>query len=329
MKLSLRNYDIILEQRLDFLKYLTPWMTKRVFILTDENVHHHYHSIMETLSDDIVVIPPNESSKSLFMYEKTVKELLKRGIQRADLIVSFGGGVIGDLGGFIASTILRGVDHIMIPTTLLSMVDSSIGGKTGINTEDGKNVIGTFYEPKKVLIDPQFLITLDQEELQSGLAEMIKMALIGNKQLFHSIAAKEQVTLADIYDAIIIKKRIVEADFKEQGIRAYLNFGHTFAHQIEKEKGFTIKHGHAVAYGMLYEMEIAIKLGLTPKHLYEELYHLLIQKKMIECPITPKEHYINNTIFDKKRQGDTLVFTILEDYEKPRLIHLAIEDLKR
>ena len=232
-------------------------------------------NITKNYKKRIMVIEASEKIKTLFQYTKLIEGILKMGVNRNSIIYSFGGGTIGDLSGFAASTLLRGIGHVMIPTTLLAMVDSSIGGKTGINSSIGKNLIGTFYLPNAVIINSNFLRSLPKREISCGYAEIIKYALIDNNNLLKILNNSSDDYINNDYINDIINKSIKTKikyikDFKEKNIgkysRAILNFGHTFGHAVESlnfNKG-NIKHGEAVAIGMMFEIKISKLLNLKP-----------------------------------------------------------------
>ena len=257
----------------------------------------------------LIKIEGNEKIKSLKDYSRIAEKILELGINRKSKIVSIGGGTIGDLIGFISSTLLRGIEHIMIPTTLLSMVDSSIGGKTGINSKVGKNLIGTFYMPKIVIINLNFLKTLPSREMSCGFAEVIKYAFIHNNKLKTNLKNydNDKLNLKKLENIIIesIKTKLnFTKDFRELKIgnnsRAILNFGHSFGHAIESLNYYksSIKHGEAVALGMIIEINISNKLNLKPNSI-ENLKKLLIK---FHLPTNYKK-FINlkniNNIFEK------------------------------
>ena len=217
-------------------------------------------------------MPKGEKSKSYNSYKKIIDELSKLKFDRTDYLIAFGGGVVGDITGFVASTYLRGIRYIQIPTTLLSQVDSSIGGKTAINIPQGKNLVGAFYNPICVLISTRYLKTLSEDEYKSGLGEVIKYSFIGNKTLKkiiednpkQIIERKESTIKVVIEQSIKTKAKIVTRDEKESGIRAILNFGHTFGHAIEAYKKYkNITHGAAITLGII----IASKLSLYEGHI--------------------------------------------------------------
>ncbi|HHY97029.1 MAG TPA: 3-dehydroquinate synthase, partial [Acholeplasma sp.] len=212
----------------------------------------------------------------------------------------------------------RGGSFIQIPTSLLAMVDSSIGSKTGIDLDEGKNLVGAFYDPKAVFIDPIFLETLPEEEYKNGLAEVLKAGLIDDVSLFEYLKEYEKLTIDEIIKAIQVKQRIVTKDPFEKHERMYLNFGHTFGHAIEKHFQYAIKHGVAVSYGMLFSLEEGIKRGITKdKTLYDETKTILLRLGLINEPILDKKQFIKYLQFDKKHLADGLRFVFLEDKGNP------------
>ena len=250
--------------------------TKRVFVVTDDTVRPlHAQPLLDSfkaagIEAKLFEIPAGESHKTLATVATIYHAMLEARIERSTVVVGLGGGVIGDMAGFAASTILRGVPFVQIPTTLLAMVDASVGGKTGFNHASGKNLIGTFYHPIAVLIDPATLLTLPPSTLSEGLAECIKHEIIrdaaGFESLKHQIHRALQLDLDYLAELIAhnvsIKARVVEADPTERGERAHLNLGHTFGHAIEKVSQFTVSHGVAVALGICAAARVAMELGL-------------------------------------------------------------------
>lgn len=284
---------------------------KKVFI-TDEMVDFLYPELNFLPKKDSYryVIKPGEQSKSIETYYQIIRFLTSINVDRHDLIIAFGGGVVGDLVGFVASTYMRGIDYIQVPTTLLSMVDSSIGSKTAINTEDGKNLIGTFYNPKAVFIDLKFLDTLSDKEFRNGLAEVIKSAIIRDKELFDLLMSKnvyeKDILEIAIRKSIDIKKKIVECDLLESGERKLLNFGHTIGHAIEKLSDFSVSHGYAIAIGMAMISKAYYKLGAISKETYLQIINIL---KKYQLPVSCKyneEQIYQEVLKDKKNNGDKI-----------------------
>ncbi len=257
----------LLNELASFIKNNHP--NKKVAVIIGENTNKlHGRKIsnsLEELNPLFVTVPSGESSKSREMKEEIEDNLLDHKFGRDSLIIAIGGGVIGDLAGFTASTFNRGIPIIHIPTTMLAMVDSSIGGKTGINTKHGKNLIGATYQPVAVFADMDFLETLSDEEFTNGLAEVIKMSIVMDKDLFErleknhkKILARDKSILQEVIKRNIeLKKGIVEDDAEEKGLRQVLNFGHTFGHALEAYNNYKIRHGFAVAQGMIVESKIS------------------------------------------------------------------------
>jgi 3-dehydroquinate synthase len=335
MKINLDRYQIFLESGIinNLDGYIKKYYSlKRVFIITDENLFTLYHDklnqILKNFQVEWVVIKPGEESKSLVGYETVINQLLELKMSRQHLIIAFGGGVVGDLAGFVAATIFRGVKYFQIPTSLLAMVDSSVGAKVGINTAVGKNLIGSFYHPKVVLIDDELLNTLPPIEYSNGMAELIKAALIGDRKLFDELGHKKKVNLEDIYRAIKVKSKIVNKDPFEQYERKYLNFGHSFGHAIEVDSQYQIKHGFAVALGMIVAVRIGIKTGRTNNVLKQVkevlIFHDLIKEEDVEIDY---KRYVPQLIFDKKSVDGKIDFVFIEDIGKPFLCSVEIDKL--
>ena len=254
MNLGEHSYDIIVERGV--LARADQWLSlhRRVLVVTDSGVPRAYAATVASLCKEGVIctVPQGEGSKSMDTLSTLLQTMLDHGFSRKDCVVAVGGGVVGDLAGFAASMYMRGVDFYNIPTTLLSQIDSSIGGKTAINFGGVKNVVGAFYQPKRVLIDPDLLSTLPQRQVSNGLAEAVKMALTSDKELFALLENEDVATHLDeiIVRSLQIKKSVVEQDERESGLRKVLNFGHTVGHGIESS-GAGLYHGECVALGML------------------------------------------------------------------------------
>ncbi len=256
---------------------------RRLVIVTDENVRAAGHlAVVEQalgaeglpVTGAAIVLPPGEHIKGCDSFGTLLESLLGRGIDRKTVLVALGGGVIGDLTGFAAACALRGLDFIQIPTTLLSQVDSSVGGKTGINSKHGKNLIGAFHQPKLVLADTAVLDTLEPREVRSGYAEVVKYGLINDPAFFgwlerhgeEVIAGDDKARRQAVTTSCRAKAAIVGADERESGQRALLNLGHTFGHAFEAACGYDdrLRHGEAVALGMVLAFELSVRLGLCP-----------------------------------------------------------------
>lgn len=281
---------------------LARWKHDRVLLLSDKNCAKHCLPLIpEGLIHETLILPAGEHVKSISNCSLIWKFMLGAGAGRQSLLICLGGGTITDLGGFAASTFKRGISFMHIPTTLLNMVDAAYGGKTGINFGDIKNVIGTFSEPKAVLVDPVFLRTLPVEEMQSAWAEVIKHALIDGKERWDAIRKMEipDTTQLILWKALIqwnyrVKKEIVIRDPLEMGLRQVLNLGHSLGHAIESQclkMGRDIKHGFAVAAGLYMEAGLAVKKGIMDPVLHEEIRTCVFER-------FPKVQYFESEIPD-------------------------------
>ena len=317
---------------------VTPYIQgRKTFLVTNKPIHKLYLNIIEDLFPNAILmtVKDGESSKSVKNIEILTDHLLKQGADRKSLLVALGGGVVGDLTGFLASSFMRGIDFIQVPTTLLSMVDSSVGGKTAVNSKLGKNTIGAFYQPKAVFICGSWLETLPGEELLCGLAEAVKSALIQDPEFIHylkdnynAILAGDRKTLSAVsFYSVKVKAAIVSEDEKELGKRALLNFGHTLAHGLETLGNYKkIKHGLAVAIGMNFAAFLSYKLGHLKKEDFESTSELL---KLFGLPAElPKfikkdnksyEKLIHVMSKDKKNESGQIRFILLEQPGKALL----------
>jgi 3-dehydroquinate synthase len=290
VELGSRSYEIAIGEGLihEAGQRLKPLLKRPLTaIVTDSNVAaRHLDSLQASLAGEgiatrAIVLPAGEATKSYRHLAETCDGLITAGIERRDLIIALGGGVIGDIAGFAAAILRRGIDFIQIPTTLLAQVDSSVGGKTGINSPHGKNLIGAFHQPRSVLIDIALLDTLPKRELAAGYAEVAKYGLIGDAPFFVWLEANAQAIFAGDAQARIravtksceMKARIVAEDETETGVRALLNLGHTFGHALEAATGYTshLLHGEAVAIGMAQAFRFSTRLGLVGASLAERV----------------------------------------------------------
>ena len=309
----------------------------KVVIVTDNHVKKSINEKIFLLKKKlnkntaIICLPPGEKSKSFKYLELLCEKVLEKKIDRKTLLVCIGGGVIGDLVGLTASVLLRGIDFVQIPTTLLSQVDSSVGGKTAINSKFGKNLIGTFYQPKAVLISLNTLKSLPYRQIISGYAEILKYSLIKDNNFFlwlqkngHKIISLDKTSLIfAIKKSCQIKSKIVSEDEKEKGIREILNFGHTFGHAIESYTGFSKKilHGEAVFLGMFLAVKFSAFLGFGNERMIENFENHMKNLKIpfrlsdYNLKFTPKE-FIKHLRFDKKVKNSKLKFILLKQYGK-------------
>ena len=265
MNLGERSYDIILKNGALENLYQFARLDRKVAVVTDSGVPAQYAQMVADQCKDatIITVPQGEASKSFKILETVLRQMLDFGMGRGDLVVAVGGGVVGDLAGFAASIYMRGIDFINCPTTTLSMIDSSIGGKTAIDLGETKNIVGAFWQPKVVLVDFDTLATLPRRQVVNGLAEALKTGLIGDPQLFALFETEkpEEHIEQIVYRSLKFKKKIVEQDEREGSVRACLNFGHTIGHGIEAVRGVRgrrttgLYHGECVALGMLPMIE--------------------------------------------------------------------------
>ncbi|WAW15405.1 3-dehydroquinate synthase [Peptostreptococcus equinus] len=302
--------------------------SSRILIIKDKNIDRIYKDITFTDEKQVFdfVVEVGEKSKSISTYDKIISFMSENKFDRSDLIIVFGGGVVGDLGGFVASTYMRSIDYIQIPTSLLSMVDSSVGSKTAINTESGKNLIGTFYNPKKVYINFDFLSTLPNKELKNGLAEIIKYAFIYDRNLYKLLNDKEAFDVENlkvlIHRCVEIKKIIVNQDMKENGIRKILNFGHTVGHAIEKITNYEISHGYAVAMGMICICKIFINDNEQAVNVYDSLLSLLDKYSLPTSMDFDLEEMHEYIFKDKKSYGEFIDIIKLDDIGKAKIVKI-------
>ncbi|MBI3766041.1 MAG: 3-dehydroquinate synthase [Ignavibacteriales bacterium] len=287
----------------------------------------------------LLTVPAGERSKSRRSKELLENNLLALGANRDSLIVALGGGMVGDLAGFVAATLLRGIPYIQIPTTLLAQVDSSIGGKVAIDHPLGKNLIGAFYQPQKVYIDIGALKTLPDREFSNGLAEVIKYAAILDSELFDELEQKQSKILSRDEKSLLniikrcceLKKSVVEEDEKETDYRRILNFGHTIGHAIERLSKYRIPHGQAVAIGMVAESTMSSHLGILPARHAERITSLLKMYNLpTEIPSTIKlEAIMRATLQDKKVHRGMTHYTLLERIGRARVgVRLSLKQAR-
>ncbi len=337
VELGQRRYDItigsgILAKADQLLKPILSG--RQVVIIADEAVAtpwlDHLEGALSRIADcHHVITSGGEAAKSFARYSELMEHILDHGITRQTVIVALGGGVIGDLAGFIAASLLRGLDYIQIPTTLLSQVDSSVGGKTGINARAGKNLVGAFHQPRAVLIDTDCLSTLSDREMRAGYAEVVKYGLLGHADFFDWLEEHGEAVLKRDHDPLIeairrccqAKADIVAADETEAGIRALLNLGHTFAHAFEAEAGYDgrLLHGEAVAAGLGHAFALSRRLGFidgqschrVARHL--EAMGLANWRHGLpaEMGVADIDRLIGHMAKDKKAKSGQLVFVLV------------------
>ena len=312
MNLGQDSYDIVVERGVLAKANQHLNLNRRALIVTDTGVPVSYSkTIAEQCKESMIyTVAEGESSKSLVVFGQLLQTMLDHGFSRKDCVIAVGGGVVGDLSGFVASAYMRGIDFYNIPTTLLSQIDSSIGGKTAINFGGVKNIVGAFYQPKKVLIGPDLLKTLPSRQIANGLAEAIKMSLTSDKELFELFENKDIEANLDeiIIRSLQIKKAVVEQDEKEAGLRKILNFGHTIGHGIESSEGMSeLYHGECVALGMLpmcgEEIRPRVSAVLKKCNLYRELEYNW-------------DKITDAAFHDKKADGDKVTVTLVNEAGK-------------
>lgn len=334
INLNKNSYSIFIEKGIlnNAVDYINKvYKNKKIYIITDDNVSKLYlssliNNLKANYDVDYVVFPHGEDSKNINTYTFLCEELLKRDIRRGNLLIALGGGVVGDITGFVAGTLYRGLPYIGIPTTLLSQMDSSIGGKTGIDFFNRKNILGAFKQPLMVLIDPLVLNTLDNREFNNGMGELIKHGAIGNKKLLNLLLNKPNIDEEIISLSLNVKKSVVEADEFDLGDRMKLNFGHTFGHIIELKYGY--KHGEAVAIGMLLAIKMGIDLGITNKECYSIIYNILEKYNLPTIEYNYLD-FIDEVLFDKKNISGVVNFILLTNVGECIIYKLTEEEVRR
>lgn len=306
---------------------------KTVVIISETNVFPLYSEILtsvlkkEEFNVLSFVFPAGEESKNTDTLVSLWEFLAENHVTRSDTLIALGGGVTGDLTGFAAATFLRGIKYINIPTSLLSMVDSSVGGKTAVDLKNGKNLAGAFYQPSLVLIDPDTLDTLPKNIFSDGMAEVIKYGMINKPDFLTSLSTG--CDICDITETCVTAKRdIVNLDEKDTGVRQLLNFGHTPAHAIEILSNFNISHGSAVAIGMCIMTKAAVKAKICTQDTLDLLENLLKKYDLpTECPFSAKE-ISKISLNDKKRNGDTLTVVLPENIGKCKLQKINVSEFE-
>ena len=328
-----RSYPIIIESGvLSSSSYLHKLLKgRKVCIVSNETVAPLYIEKLQSLlpeeADAVVILPDGEKYKTLQTLELIFDEALTQRLNRSSVFIALGGGVVGDMTGFAAACYQRGIDFIQVPTTVLSQVDSSVGGKTGVNHTLGKNMIGAFHQPIAVLIDPDTLITLPEKELAAGLAEVIKYGLIADDNFLQwleknivALNAKDADVLSyAIQRSCEIKAAVVAQDEKEGGIRAILNLGHTFGHAIESVMGYgQWLHGEAVAVGMVMAVDLSVRMGLVPEQLLVRTQELLLAAKLpVLAPSSMSvDDFLSAMSHDKKNIHGSIRLVLLESQGK-------------
>ncbi|MFP4417165.1 MAG: 3-dehydroquinate synthase [Chitinispirillaceae bacterium] len=321
VELGQRSYPICIDEKEDIRVCLKRMFSgSRFAVVTNDTLASLYAPELERFVKDLnavtITIPDGEQYKTIDTWRSILDGLLEAKLDRGAVVVAFGGGVVGDITGFAASSFLRGVKYVQVPTTLLSMVDSSVGGKTGVNHAAGKNLIGAFYQPSLVWIDTAFLDTLPERQYVAGYAEVFKNAFIGGAQTAKFIEhnhdalmrSRKEIVQDAIKRSIAIKADVVARDEREGGIRALLNFGHTFSHALEKHYNYTgILHGEGVFWGIACAIRLGLRTGIIPAtdmEWYETMLHKLPRPQL---PFRPEMDSLFEAMFsDKKVQSGKL-----------------------
>jgi 3-dehydroquinate synthase len=316
---------------------------KKICIVTDETVDPLYGRENQTLWRSLTltgfevhkyVFPGGEDSKNMETIEELLEFLAAKRFTRTDILLALGGGIVGDVTGFAAATYLRGIEFIQVPTTLLAIVDSSVGGKTGVNLKAGKNLAGAFWQPSLVLFDSEFLDTLSYDIKLDGIAEAIKAGIIAEPLILDSIKMKRTLDDPDFLMnlaslAIEVKRKVVEEDERDNGSRQLLNLGHTLAHAIEKCSRYKISHGHAVAMGMKIVAIASDRLGWTVENCSEDILEILERFKFpLRCPYSAWE-LANAAMQDKKIRGGNITLVVPARIGKCRLKTISVNKLEQ
>ena len=342
LTIKLKNsYDVLIEKGLlqksgELIRSITK--SNKAFVISDSNVYNIYGEELMTSLEKAgfktgkFIFEAGEKSKNLHTIEKIYQELALFNMTRLDIIVDLGGGVCGDMAGFCASTFLRGVPCVHIPTSLIAQVDSSIGGKTGVNLENGKNLVGTFYQPSLVIVDPLLLDTLEDLYFEDGMAEVIKYAAIRDKALFLRLLSNDPRKDIEevIFTCLSIKKELVEEDEFDKSSRMLLNFGHTIGHAIESYYNYNkFSHGQAVALGMKYISMFGEKLGITSKGTSQKIEEILNRYGLpteIEDPLSKILKYIS---LDKKNILGKLNLILIKEIGESIVYPIDINNFKQ
>jgi len=331
VRLANGEYDIHISG--DSFKFLAEEISNsgsKYFIVADKNAYaFHGNRLNEHLPGKAegVFLVQGESNKTMYTVSEILESMATEGLTRSDALIAFGGGVCGDITGFAASVYMRGISYYQVPTTLLSQVDSSVGGKTGVDLKSGKNLAGSFIQPEGVYIDPAVLETLSNAEISQGKAEMIKAAAIKDSGLFADFENGIEINCSNIKRCIEIKLDFVKGDEFDTGKRMILNFGHTIAHAMEKTIGYgEISHGEAVAVGMAMSVRVSEKAGISEKGSAKRLVNLLKKENLpVECSLKIEE-LADAMKTDKKMSKGMLNAIFLEKIGKAGIFNMRLDD---
>jgi len=330
-----RNYEVVID--IDWQKVIEPYLTNRgqVAVIVSETMRDRIVNLPVTDAQiHIFTVPDSEAGKSFSTYQKVLDWLGAAGFTRNDLIVAVGGGAVTDLSGFVASSWLRGIDWVAVPTTLAAMVDAAVGGKTGINSEYGKNLIGSFYSPIAVLVDLAWLESLSDRDFAAGLAEVVKCGFIVDAKIVEllkernlsEVRSNRGLTLELITRSVTVKGKVVSGDFKESFDREILNYGHTLGHAIELHSKYTLRHGECVSIGLVFAANLANQCGILPDQATD------LHKKILSDLGLPTSYESRhwpelraNMAIDKKSRSGTLRFVAISEFGKTLRIEAPSE----
>ena len=331
IKSQSHNYDVIIDHNYahKFNSIASKSLYPHFFFIIDSNIVKYHKEYLKSIVDtdnneNVFIFKATEKNKSIDAINHIYKELLTKHFDRHTTIVAIGGGLVGDVAAFVASTYMRGVNLLLIPTTIISCVDSSIGGKTGYNFQDFKNIIGTFYPPKLVLIDTYFLSSLPKNHIVSGLGEIIKFAFLSDSDFYNYLLSNHQsikdldrsTLLFTIYECLQIKKAVVQSDEKEKSLRKILNLGHTFGNSFETLSNFKLPHGIAVTLGIFFSLYLSKNLKLISKSLFNQLIvlpHLYLEESKLNTEFLDYDRFFEIVKSDKKTEKGLPRFVLLKD----------------
>lgn len=332
-----KDYSIHVNDDMALNQIISDLNPSSIFVIIDENTEKHcLYKFYELVDRNVetILIKSGEEHKTIDTCKKVWQQLVSKGADRSSLIINLGGGVIGDLGGFCASTYMRGIKFIQVPTTLLSQVDASVGGKLGVDFDGLKNMVGIFTNPVAVVIFTDFLNTLPYKELLSGFAELLKHGLIADQKIWKQLSSIEDIKDLDfenvVFESVMIKKNVTEQDPFEKGLRKILNFGHTVGHAVETlsfETDQPLLHGEAIAIGMIIESYCAMKLGTLNTEDYNEIksqIKRLYGNKHKSLPALDKMIEIMN--HDKKNHNKQIMYSLLDGIGKGNYNQVVVEE---
>jgi 3-dehydroquinate synthase len=332
---AMGEYDVLVQPVGQLGNFFHERGLQNPLVVTDENVgKFHAHNLLTSLREagfapNLLTVPAGEAHKNLETVQRLWHGFLELGLDRKSTVIALGGGVIGDMTGFAAATYMRGIHWVCVPTTLLSMVDASLGGKTGFDLPEGKNLVGSFYPPRLVLADPQVLSTLPERELISGLAEVVKHGIISDPELFELCAHGLECLKTDLSSmvrrAMAVKIKVIEEDPYERGVRAALNLGHTVGHAVELVSKFELRHGEAIAIGMSAEAKLAEKLGVAEAGLSDKIGDVLLGLGLpVQIPEElPRPEILRAMRVDKKKNAKAIRFALPADIGNVKLVDVT------